>query len=385
MSGFRQAIFPAGEYVSDWVADVKKGLNSLYAYCPLVEPIMVGDAQVPLLRIVPLKGRNGEMITRVFDPIQYCLLIQRRFQTVEIDIRDDTGSIVPFERGRVVVTPHCRKRKEFSLEWNQLIVTIRKLTTIIAYTKQDKDILYLREDDIKEDMDSIFGGLFKAAMPLLKKGAKTLEREALKTGSNIARNVQGRNIKQAAKSRMKSTGENLLQKAMDTVEPPGQRVLNDMSSEKRPDVGRPSNGTHRMKFRIRMAFVHPNSYECTKSELVLFEVAPTQTSVAYGYWEQKGLTSALTDQGPYEFAVSGAGDDYIDLANTYLLVEAHIMDDDDTALDGGADVGPVNLWMHSLFSNVSISLNENLVSPPTRLYPYRAYIEVLLSYGTAAK
>jgi hypothetical protein len=24
--------------------------------------------------------------------------------------------------------------------------------------------------------------------------------------------------------------------------------------------------------------------------------------VAYGYWEQKGLTSALTDQGPYEFA-----------------------------------------------------------------------------------
>jgi hypothetical protein len=59
--------------------------------------------------------------------------------------------------------------------------------------------------------------------------------------------------------------------------------------------------------------------------------------VVCGYWEQKGLTSALTDQGPYELAVSGAGDDYIDLANTYLFVEAHIMDDDDTALDGGED------------------------------------------------
>ena len=34
MLGFRQAIFPAWEYVSDWVADVKKGLNSLYVYCP---------------------------------------------------------------------------------------------------------------------------------------------------------------------------------------------------------------------------------------------------------------------------------------------------------------------------------------------------------------
>jgi hypothetical protein len=82
-----------------------------------------------------------------------------------------------------------------------------------------------------------------------------------------------------------------------------------------------------------MALVHFNSSECTKSKLDLFEVQPTQTSVAYRYWEQKGLTSALTDQGPYEFAVSGAGDNYIDLANTYH-----------TALDGGADVGPVNLW-----------------------------------------
>ena len=138
---------------------------------------------------------------------------------------------------------------------------------------------------------------------------------------------------------------------------------------------RPSNGTLRMTFRIKMSLVHPNSCECTKSELNLFEVPPTQTSVAYGYWEQKGLTSALKDQGPYEFAVSGAGDDYIDLANTYPFVEAQIMDDDDTALDGGANVGSVNLWMHSLFSDVSVSLNENLVSPLTSLYPYRAYIE----------
>jgi hypothetical protein len=36
MLGFRQAIFPAGEYVSDWVADVKKGLNFL---CPVLFPI----------------------------------------------------------------------------------------------------------------------------------------------------------------------------------------------------------------------------------------------------------------------------------------------------------------------------------------------------------
>ena len=122
-----------------------------------------------------------------------------------------------------------------------------------------------------------------------------------------------------------------------------------------------------------MALVHPNSCECTKSELDLFEVPPTQTSVEHGYWEQKGLTSALT------------GDEYIDLANTYLFVEAQKVADDDTALDAGTDVGPVNLWMHSLFSDVSVILNEKLVSPPTSVYPYRAYIGTLLSYGPAAK
>jgi hypothetical protein len=83
-------------------------------------------------------------------------------------------------------------------------------------------------------LGSNFGGLFKAAMPLLKKGAKTLGCEALKTGLNIAGDVvQGRNIKQTGKSRLKSTGQNLLQKAMDTVGPPGQRAIKGPAKQKK--------------------------------------------------------------------------------------------------------------------------------------------------------
>ena len=123
-----------------------------------------------------------------------------------------------------------------------------------------------------------------------------------------------------------------------------------------------------------MALLHQSSCECTKSELDLFGVPPTQTSVEHGYWEQKGLTSTLMDQGPYEFAV-----------NTYLLVEAQIVNTDGSNLDRDADVGPVDLWMHSLFSDVSVSLSEKLVSPLTSMYPYRAYIEPILSYGPATK
>ena len=71
-------------------------------------------------------------------------------------------------------------------------------------------------------------------MPLLKKGAKTLGREALKTGLNIAGDVvQGRNIKQTGESRLKSTGQNLLQSAMDTVGPPGQRAIKGPATQKK--------------------------------------------------------------------------------------------------------------------------------------------------------
>ena len=70
-------------------------------------------------------------------------------------------------------------------------------------------------------------------MPLLKKGAKTLGGEALKTELNITGDVvQGRTIKQAAKSRLKSTGQSLLQKAMDTVGPPGQRAIKGPAKRK---------------------------------------------------------------------------------------------------------------------------------------------------------
>ena len=151
MLGFKQTIFQTGNHIADFVADVNQGLNSLYVYCPLVEPRMVGDAHVPPLRIVPVEGRDGQMVTRVFDPIQYCTLLQRRFQDVEIDIRDDMGRVVPFERGRVVVTLHCRKKTTY-LPRSRLIVVMRNLTKTIIYIKLEADRPYMPEVVFRKDM-----------------------------------------------------------------------------------------------------------------------------------------------------------------------------------------------------------------------------------------
>ena len=45
----------------------------------------------------------------------------------------------------------------------------------------------------------------------------------------------------------------------------------------------------------------------------------------------------------------------------------------------------MNNWLHSLFSQVDVYLNDTLLTPSSNTYPFRSYVETLLSYGTEAK
>ena len=142
--------------------------------------------------------------------------------------------------------------------------------------------------------------------------------------------------------------------------------------------------------------VHPSSCACGKSELELFSVPPTQTAIDSSQWVEYRPITTLSDSSPVEFVITGSGEEYVDLSESYLQVTAKILKQDggdlvqtrgtDGTMSGDdAEVGPVNLWLHSLFSQVDVSLNERLVTPSMNTYPYRAYLETLLSYGPAAK
>ena len=69
-----------------------------------------------------------------------------------------------------------------------------------------------------------------------------------------------------------------------------------------------------------MAFVHEQSCLCTKSELDLFSVPPTKTSMEQGSWVEYHPLTAITDGSPIEFDISGTGEDYVDFGNTVLYV-----------------------------------------------------------------
>ena len=140
-----------------------------------------------------------------------------------------------------------------------------------------------------------------------------------------------------------------------------------------------------------MAFLHAQSCECLKSELLLFETPPTQTTIENSRWVTYKPISSLTDDSPIEFVIPPSCEMYTDLAHTMLSVKVTVKQtvaDTDLSADAKKNishVGPVNNFMHSLFSQVDVSFNQKQVSPPNNTYAYRAYIETLLNYGYGAK
>ncbi|GBM95265.1 hypothetical protein AVEN_199264-1 [Araneus ventricosus] len=134
-----------------------------------------------------------------------------------------------------------------------------------------------------------------------------------------------------------------------------------------------------------MAYLLKDSPECVKSELELFYLPGTQTAIQGGHWTQYFPLSNVTDGGPVEFHISGTGDNYIDLSQTQIYVKARIVKQNGTPLKTDSKIGPVNLFLHSLFSQVDVSLNDRLVSSSNNTYPYRVNIETLLNHGYDSK
>ena len=70
--------------------------------------------------------------------------------------------------------------------------------------------------------------------------------------------------------------------------------------------------------------VHPSSAESTTSQLNLFTVPPSQTSLEEESFTEYHPVSVLTSTGPIKFTISAENSNYIDLANSFLYVRASV-------------------------------------------------------------
>jgi hypothetical protein len=122
--------------------------------------------------------------------------------------------------------------------------------------------------------------------------------------------------------------------------------------------------------------------EFVSSEFDIFVQPPVQSSnLGTNVVHIKPIASV--DQNNLEFLVPGDNETYIDL-DIKLYVIGQIIGADGKDLDVSDFTAGTNNFLNSLFSQCSISLNGVNITPSSELYPYRSFLETLLTYGSDA-
>ena len=125
--------------------------------------------------------------------------------------------------------------------------------------------------------------------------------------------------------------------------------------------------------------------ECVKSEFEYFHPEPFVTQIERSFYREYTSISAIQHQSPISFMVPGTDQIYLDLSRTFLYVRAKITDAAGANNAGTVQIGPVNLPLQSMFSNVDVELCGKSISDSNGLYPYRAMFENLVSYSKDAQ
>ena len=96
---------------SNSVVDLQSGFHNLYINCDLAQERVVGHTMTPLLRCIPISGKDGDIV--LYEPrnIHWIPLKCSRFRTIHVYLNTDTGRRPPFETGKCVLTVEIRRRR----------------------------------------------------------------------------------------------------------------------------------------------------------------------------------------------------------------------------------------------------------------------------------
>ncbi|XP_044578865.1 uncharacterized protein F54H12.2-like [Cotesia glomerata] len=231
---------------------------------------------------------------------------------------------------------------------------------------------------------AFLGGLFRRVVPFLGKAVRAVGKEALHAGMNVLSDVTTGQIpfKQSLEHRLTETGIRLKRKASEKLD----KIMRG-SGYKRQQIRKithKASNRGRVRKRSSKKKITKKKKECAKSELDLFTLPPTQTSIEQSQWTYYNPMASLSDDAPIEFVVPEHSEEYIDLSHTMIKIKAKIVKPEGS-VDEKDFVGPVNNFLHSMFNQVDVFFNQKTVSPPNNAYAYRAYLETILNYGVDAK
>ena len=195
--------------------DVYQGTYSIFVYCDVVEPRIVGDIMTLLLVTVPIEGSHGDYIHKPFEKIHYHPLLRKHF----------TDSYFIFSKK---IATHLTQRFEREGIYCEVLPFYFYSSKMrVAYCCDGKAYESFYVNQVGSGLyrgtqyqrgyglGNIFSSIRKSILPLIKSGAMALGKQALHRGVAFASDVfSGQNAKQAAVRRAKEVGSNLFQRAV---------------------------------------------------------------------------------------------------------------------------------------------------------------------------
>ena len=112
--------------------------------------------------------------------------------------------------------------------------------------------------------------------------------------------------------------------------------------------------------------------------LKLFQVPPTDLSMAS--YRMVPIHPFTTGINPIDFQIDPQ-EDYVDLSRSYFESELRLQKAGGGNVVAAENTFLVNNIAHSLFKQISVRLNNTLISPQTDTYHYKAYLETLLNFN----
>ena len=86
-------------------------VEALYIYCDIIDYQFVGDTKSQLLRTVVVSNNYNSLVSVNYENPHYVSLNQNQINSINIDIRSDTGDHVHFLEGKVIIKLHFRPKK----------------------------------------------------------------------------------------------------------------------------------------------------------------------------------------------------------------------------------------------------------------------------------
>ncbi|KAL3126123.1 hypothetical protein niasHT_002249 [Heterodera trifolii] len=397
--GFNNTEFMQSEIEAHFMPDMSGGVSSFHVYTPdLIEPMMIGDVTAPVLRIVTIRGNPDQVVEEQFFAIQYHKILLKEVSEILIEIRTNSGSLMPFQygtyqipAGAIAKFPHCMVvnldpstsrgshwvcfycASPLRLEYyDSLGMWPPPCVLIVNHLSRYKQIQYnslpLQSANSMDwsafssecvqfggyniyrglpyqrgaGVGAVFRSLMRYLLPIGKQIGSAIGRQGMESGNRVLTNVlEGKDLKESLVSESKAGLKNLLEKA-----------ANNINTQKG-------------------------------------QVPPTNVSVVRSFFRQVLPLATITQESPYLFRLY-SDNLWTDLSRIYLYLELSIekpgandkwvaIDDADTSVSAIQGIG------QTFVQQLKVTVGNTEVYDSGNLYPFKAYITNELSFPINAK